>query len=112
MTNKTKHTPGKWQVHERFPHCYAIANCDEHGVRKSIAWLGQSTNKSNEENLANARLIACAPELLEALEDVIDSWCKKYCGVRAFIAKKEGCGQCWVRKHVELVNRAKGAKEA
>ena len=71
---------------ERFPNSYAIIADDAEGVRTNIAWLGQSTDKSNDENLANARLISKAPELLEALENMIagkcadcdESFCKRY----------------------------------
>jgi hypothetical protein len=55
-------TPGPWEIDERFPGSYAI--------EPNVAWLGASSSHQNGENLANARLIAAAPELLEALEEM------------------------------------------
>jgi hypothetical protein len=46
-----KHTPGPWQ----------LGDC-------SLVW----TERDKEMSVANARLIAAAPELLEALEGIID----------------------------------------
>ena len=68
----TKHTPGKWKVRERFTDSYAIISCGENGARTSIAWLGRSRDKSDNENLANARLMSLSPELLEVLEEIMD----------------------------------------
>jgi hypothetical protein len=58
-----------------------------------------------EEQRGNARLIAKAPEMLAALEDVVNAWCKKFCGHR----RTDGsCGRCWVLKHVKFIDEAKG----
>jgi len=107
MTNETKHTPGKmWQVYERYPNSYAIANCDEDGVRTDIAWLGKSASRINEVNLANARLIAYAPELLEALEEMLEHYCPK-CYVSNGLPQY--CKVCDVLpKYKQLIARGKG----
>jgi len=78
---ETKHTPGPWAVGEGGLHVYyvnprieagediedprhdsIIARCHDFGAFSGI---------DDEENAANASLIAAAPELLEALEGMI-----------------------------------------
>jgi hypothetical protein len=48
-------TPGPWEVFNEGLGSYKVSKCD--------AWLGSSTLRTNEENIANANLIAAAPEL-------------------------------------------------
>ena len=60
----SKHTPGPWEVLEDKSMISVVTECAEicdivHDVRPV------------SENLANARLIAAAPEMLEALESVL-----------------------------------------
>ena len=55
-------TPGPWEVFNEGLGSYKVSKCD--------AWLGSSTVRTKEENLANANLIAAAPELYEALERI------------------------------------------
>ena len=130
MTNETKHTPGKWKVktfkwkdYLGYNHTETIiVTAYNHAQIKGPApvvarWKGLPEKEGDpprsfigiESN--DAKLIACAPELLVALEHTTDSWCKKYCGARQSIERNRGCGQCWVRKHVELIARAKGGSE-
>ena len=60
-------TPGPWEVFNEGLGSYKVSKCD--------AWLGSSTLRTNEENIANANLIAAAPELYAALERVLNqSW--------------------------------------
>ena len=54
-----KPTPGPWRIDERFPGSYAI--------EPDIAWLGASSSQAPGENLANAQLMAAAPDLYAAL---------------------------------------------
>jgi len=73
--NKTEHTPGPWTMHLNrgngiFKDSYCIANCEDMGqVHKEgnriIARTPTGIGGIYEDN---ARLIAAAPELLEALE--------------------------------------------
>jgi len=79
-----KHTTGAWEVLE--------ASWDEDGnVRYSLAGIKQAS-------VADARLIAAAPELLEALEAITDLYdtdegCRslpEYNAARAAIAKATG----------------------
>lgn len=59
-----KHTKGNWHVDN------ALTIRDEHGsgIAKTIIAL----NAGDGENEANAKLIAAAPELLEALRDLVE----------------------------------------
>ena len=108
MTNETKHTPGKWQVHERYRQSYAILAYDDGRLQtqKEIAWLGWSSDRHDEENLANAHLIACAPELLKALEETYSSTCQS-CegGCKSRMTNKV---LCKTYKYKQLIARAKG----
>ena len=73
----TKHTPGPWYVNTNGSLSeYAVcAEVFGSGFSSSVAVAMQRDNKarnpiSPDEALANARLIAAAPELLEALESL------------------------------------------
>lgn len=58
---ENKHTPGPWEISGS-----SIWNPETH--RAIYASGGKPIHKRDEEGQANARLIAAAPELLEALE--------------------------------------------
>jgi len=65
--NKTKHTPGPWEVRQKDMVWSAstgrlIADCEKTPYLKRPA-------PPDSEDASNARLIAAAPELLEALEN-------------------------------------------
>jgi hypothetical protein len=70
----TQHTPGPWHIAEYgtnedgTPKHYGIVR-----GKVTIANLGTSTNENAKEIDANARLIASAPEMLEALKILSDS---------------------------------------
>lgn len=84
----SKHTPGPWEL-EIITSAYVTA-CD--GTHIADVHHG-STATAKAEGSANARLIAAAPELLEALEFVIrgvpDTW-EGVQKARAAIAKATG----------------------
>jgi hypothetical protein len=61
MSN-TKHTPGPWRADVQDP---AFVNYDVRTDETIICTMG--IDMCTEEEAANARLIAAAPELLEAL---------------------------------------------
>lgn len=84
----SKHTPGPWKV--AGPIGAAIWITDESSNNQIAAVYGKSQTAGAD---ANARLIAAAPELLEALKEVVvisdrehTAWIK----ARAAIAKAEG----------------------
>lgn len=67
----TKHTAGPWVHH---PDDNIITT---HGGRLILEWVARTNHRlsgetSIEERNANARLVAAAPELLEALKTLID----------------------------------------
>lgn len=86
----TKHTPGPWISAEPYPYGVQVSSTNGYVCRVS-----ESGKKSTEEQRANARLIAAAPDLLAALEDAIakmkqyipkaaqgyDNGCFKYVGM-------------------------------
>ncbi|MDI4088406.1 hypothetical protein QK428_03575 [Pseudomonas aeruginosa] len=66
-----KHTPGPWHVGG--PNKCTIY--DKHGQRLANSFEGvMATQRTDSECEANARLIAAAPELLEALQHIEEYW--------------------------------------
>ncbi len=68
----SKHTPGPWKAH--LDEAYFVTGPDRGRVAimthlKGAHGLGG--RRSGDESAANARLIAAAPELLEALTDLL-----------------------------------------
>ena len=60
-----KHTPGPWVVCRGVVHQIPVASVAMDGLKLNVAHV---TGIRNGEGLANARLIAAAPDLLEALQ--------------------------------------------
>lgn len=81
MTTDTTHTPGPWIIEA--PSDYAIRD-KANGFLIARCPYNHSEGASDErrESTANARLIAAAPELLQALKDAL------YC--LETVAKNEG----------------------
>lgn len=67
----TKHTPGEWIIKKRFA---GVAIYVENKIVCSVYGTDQQE--------ANAKLIAAAPELLEALKDLVNAYTEKM-GARA-----------------------------
>lgn len=70
---QSKHTPGPWKTdlekHDA-PH-QDIKISSPHMLGEICrVWQDDACHDNNPEQIANARLIAAAPELLEALEDL------------------------------------------
>lgn len=93
-TVKTKYTPGPWRVRKLFSGKFAISIKDKnHFVSNSYG---------NEE--ANATLIAAAPDLLEALELILEA-CQKEDGADY----RQGPDVNWLEDTVrDAISRAKG----
>jgi hypothetical protein len=98
MMGKEAHTPGPW-----FPVPYGDGNdtviCRDETGNQRIAFMAISGSRDERERRkdwaeikANARLIAAAPELLEALENLLaecpEAWSRH--GAQAAIAKARG----------------------
>lgn len=66
-----KHTQGQWKVVAQMPSGYTIEN--EKG--QIIAIIDENGDMSKEEAIANAKLIAAAPELLKALRRLLTEAC-------------------------------------
>lgn len=97
MTNESKHTKGPWTVDAR-----AMNSC---GVTGQTAFVANCSPRAGgpmkvDECQANARLIAAAPEMLEALRQITEAFERYLSGsesrlyevtqARAAIAKAEG----------------------
>lgn len=76
----SKHTPGPWVVHQRprepYEHGHHVTTEDGLTICSVTYQLPSRTPMGVEETkrIANARLIAAAPELLEALETLECLW--------------------------------------
>jgi hypothetical protein len=89
-TNDTKHTPGPWDA----------CGCTIYSGEKRIGqtWDAEDDGLPAPEMEANARLIAAAPELLEAFEGMVADWERVHGMIpqdheaRAAIAKARGGG--------------------
>ncbi len=65
---RVKYTPGPWSQYD-----YRVFS-DDSDVRKFrlIAYTAHNNKERTPEALANARLIAAAPDLVEALEGILE----------------------------------------
>lgn len=99
----SKHTPGPWRVTEMCGQAtsprdgYFVSLVDSLGVRSDIATVRRCPTINAGEVAANARLIAAAPELYEALKELVSTidalgtqGGNKMERARAAIAKAEG----------------------
>jgi hypothetical protein len=94
MTDVNKHTPGPWTLEDG--EALVIRGSDD-GQICIANWLrgrgGLGGRRKNDEVQANARLIAAAPDLLDALKGVVriaDRQTVEFDAARAAIAKAEG----------------------
>lgn len=90
------HTPGPWKVMygKKYPRAIVRVNSTNEpgGINSIVRWNGIGL-PSSPEAVANARLIAAAPDLLEALHGVLrvtDRKTDEFDAARAAIAKAEG----------------------
>ena len=68
------HTPGPWMldVRQRFSCGIRVSDADGCLIYESRSWH-DAAQKARADNEAEARLIAAAPDLLEALRDLYDA---------------------------------------
>ena len=67
----SKHTPGPWEIEEHYHSGYRWISGPEHSQFAQVVWCMEDEDRSPECE-ANAHLIAAAPELLEALEMMLE----------------------------------------
>ena len=72
--SETKWTPGPWVYDPDFEPEDEPAIWTAGDIADAVAYLSTSAPNSDEEIVANAHLIAAAPELYEALLAVVDCW--------------------------------------
>ena len=121
---KPKFTPGPWNVVLAADYNSRIAiaakGAEKYSSRGPIALVG----KRHKASIANANLIAAAPEMYEALFQFTYSSCKvcnyNHCGSYDFVEKHEflsqGCKfadnkDCFERKVLEILRKARGESE-
>lgn len=63
---RAAHTPGPWWIHREYSTMYIEGKARDERVVQEVAAVGPKEGGS-EQQAADARLIAAAPELLEAL---------------------------------------------
>lgn len=96
-----KHTPGPWEIRNPEQAGEAMLGIVSYGTRypQGLAYIGITVGLHAEADLANAHLIAAAPELLAALElarDALyngfepDNQSAAYHKICTVIAKAEG----------------------
>jgi hypothetical protein len=89
----SKHTPGPWEYH--FVRKVWAVICPSGGpIVYTTGSINPGSKDQKVEDEANARLIAAAPELLDALKHIARSWpddfAAKYARAAIAIAKVEG----------------------
>lgn len=85
------HTPGPWHVGVKTYH----AGRDVYGPKGESVAITDDVMTDIDEAKANARLIAAAPDLLEAAKlglMALDDTAPDYAAIKAAIAKAEGRG--------------------
>ena len=91
MSNETKWTPGPWHVPKA--RGYAHGPVDKNDV-PVVTWTGMARPRQ-ENGMANAHLVAAAPDLYEALEAMLDEcvddeFAPHVMDARAALAKARG----------------------
>lgn len=69
MTTQQTHTPGPWTTNKKCP-TMVEAVADGQGVNLIVDCNDPDGFRTRGEDMANARLIAAAPDLLAALEEI------------------------------------------
>jgi hypothetical protein len=106
MSQQPKHTPGPWKANTFEPeeskeHFVTAGKADFTPVCRTGRW--------DTASAADARLIAAAPEMLEALERVAHIPCERYDNIHCTMIPKDellkACPWCQVRA---AIAKAKG----
>lgn len=77
VTEKAMHTPGPWAIHPPVRgYAHSVMARHTTGSRIACADIPEGLDADGEDSLANARLVAAAPDLLAAAQSALD-WCKQ-----------------------------------
>lgn len=101
------HTPGPWFLLES-DGVLQISDSEKHGNKAAIVhWAGfDAGDKTKKAKRANARLIAAAPDLLDALEAMLREFTgQNYCAPDEYPVAKLGA----MRKAKEAIAKATGS---
>ena len=71
MSESNKFTPGPWN---NMPKTEYVPICKQDEVGLALGFINSTNLERTAEGKANAYLIAAAPDLLEALEQMIDEY--------------------------------------
>ena len=92
----SKHTPGPWEIEDHYHFSYRWISGPEHSQFAQVVWCMEDEDRSPSCE-ANAYLIAAAPDLLEALQNLLkvhegEGGTQNHAGdiARAAIAKAKG----------------------
>lgn len=66
------HTAGPWRIHENAVSIDIVDMAHSHGIA-----IIEKRGVNDEQKMANAHLIAAAPELLDELNLIVDAWLKR-----------------------------------
>ena len=69
----SKHTPGPWKCGQYLGHSFWVVHTDVGDRGRGMDIVEGVAGLTPEQRLANARLIAAAPELLDALKEIVDA---------------------------------------
>jgi len=97
----SNHTPGPWEIEEHYHFGYRWISGPGHSQLAQVVWCMEDEDRSPECE-ANARLIAAAPELLDALcyllqtstGETHEQWLEAMDQAIAAIAKAKGSQSC------------------
>lgn len=67
----SEHTPGPWEIHPQLDSCYRDISAPKHIALAQVVWRFEEEDRSPECE-ANAHLIAAAPDLLGALNSLLE----------------------------------------
>ena len=112
----SKHTPGPWTFGHWGDDFWVSP--DSSGLTQKVARVTWGMGEEREEGRENARLIAAAPDLLEALK-LHDEWCRRERqgpvypeGINRDTPGNEAIWREWFYGNVDLCRRAEEATVA
>lgn len=104
----SNHAPGPWQI-TQYTNYHGWSVCAEgHGCIAERWYPAERSAEENQIMEATSRLIAAAPDMLEALKLARNRMSHRYdCGWQSF----EGC-QCEIRQIEAAIAKAEGREES